>query len=216
MVQTGQRSEARILDFDPNPAERARPLLTLLDLISARNPTLGMHGESVGELAAIAAIDLGLSPARIERLRLAGVLHDIGKVAIADEILQKDSPLSEKEWNEVRRHPVIGSVLIESVGLDDIAEWVLKHHERPDGTGYPNGLTGDEIPLEASIISVADAYHAMVAERPYQGPLTHMEARIELQLFAGRQFESSVVDLVLAGIEQRYGKRTSEMPWGCR
>lgn len=192
--------------LDPAPVDpeldRARPLLALLDVIGTRNPTLGMHGESVGDLAALAATELGLPPARVERLRLAGILHDIGKVAVADEILFKPDRLSDREWREIQRHPMIGYILVSSVGLGDIADWVLAHHERPDGLGYPHGLTAAQIPLEASILSVTDAYHAMVAERPYQSPLTHIEARHELERCAGAQFDEIVVRAAIRAIER--------------
>lgn len=214
--QAQQFVESQIPEMDLSAVLRVRPLLVLLELIGTRNPTLGMHGESVGELAALAAVNLGMSPAQVERLRLAGVLHDIGKVAISDRILEKEGPLSAREWEEIQRHPLTGSVLVESAGLPDVAEWILKHHERPDGRGYPNGLTAEDIPLEASILSIVDAYHAMVAERPYQGPLTHLEAKVELQLWAGKQFDAEMVAVVLDAIESRYGDRALDVPWGCR
>jgi HD-GYP domain-containing protein (c-di-GMP phosphodiesterase class II) len=182
-------------------AEQARPLLTLLELRGRSDPTLLMHGESVGELVAMAAEQLDLPPVQIGRLRLAGILHDIGKITVSDRILNKPGRLTEGEWAEIRRHPETGYRLILSVGLEDIADWVLVHHERPDGRGYPYGLSAVEIPLEGSILAVADAYHAMVAERPYQGRLSHAEACWELQECAGSQFDGGVVDAVVGALE---------------
>lgn len=185
----------------PRAARQARPLLTLLEVVSLRDPDLGMHGESVGHFAALAGEGLGLPPAQIGQLRLAGILHDIGKIAVPDAILHKPGRLTEEEWAVVRRHPEIGHQLVSSVGLTEIADWILTHHERPDGLGYPYGLTGAEIPIPAAILAVADAYHAMIAERPYQRPLTHAEAREELQRCADTQFDGLVVTATIRAIE---------------
>lgn len=181
-------------------AERAKPLLTLLELTGQSDPTLSMHGESVGELAAIAAQELGLPPTQIGRLRLAGILHDIGKITIPDRILNKSGRLTEEEWGEIRRHPETGYRLVRSVGLEEIADWVLVHHERPDGRGYPYGLSAREIPLQGMILAVADAYHAMIAERPYQGRLSHGEACWELRECSGSQFDGAVVEALTSAL----------------
>lgn len=160
-----------------------------------------MHGESVGELAAMTAEQLGLPPVQIGRLRLAGILHDIGKITISDCILNKPGRLTEPEWAEVRRHSETGYHMLASVGLDDVADWVLVHHERPDGLGYPYGLSAGEIPLEGRILAVADAYHAMIAERPYQGRLSHAEACWELRDCSGTQFDGDIAGALIAAVE---------------
>lgn len=160
-----------------------------------------MHGESVGHYAAITAENLGLPPARVRPLRLAGVLHDIGKVAISDSILDKPGRLTPEEWAEVRRHPEIGYRLISSAGLPAIGGWVLSHHERPDGSGYPYGLTGTEIPLESMILSAADAYHAMLERRPYKAPVSPADAASELRRCASSQFDATVVEALVGALE---------------
>lgn len=184
-------------------AERAMPLIALLEGLSRRDPQLTIHGESVGGYAASVAIRLGIPPARAERLRLAGIVHDIGKIVVLTRILQKRGPLTASEWAQVKRHPQVGFRLIHSTGLHDVAGWTLTHHERPDGLGYPFGLGAGEIPIESSIISACDAYHAMIDERPYQAAMDHGQARAELIGCAGTQFDPMVVEALLLVAEER-------------
>ena len=127
-------------------------------------------------------------------MRAAGILHDIGKLGIADAVLHKPSGLDPREWEEIRRHPEIGSRILEHANLRDIGAWVLAHHERVDGSGYPYGLAADDIPLEARILAVADAHEAMTADRPYRRALSLDVARAQLRAGAGRQFDAGVVD----------------------
>jgi HD-GYP domain-containing protein (c-di-GMP phosphodiesterase class II) len=122
------------------------------------------------------------------------VLHDIGKLGISDAVLLKPSRLESHEWQEIQRHPEIGARILEHANLRDVATWVLSHHERIDGTGYPRSLAGPAIPLEGRILAVADAYEAMTADRPYRDALTKAEARAELRRGAGTQFDPSVVE----------------------
>ena len=130
-------------------------------------------------------------------MRIAGILHDVGRVGVPDELLAKEGPLDEEEWHWVRSHPEIGARMLETTDFGDIGEWILAHHERPDGTGYPDGRDGDEVPLEAAILGVADAYEAMTAARPYRAPLDPQAASDELRRGAGRQFDERVVEALL-------------------
>jgi HD-GYP domain-containing protein (c-di-GMP phosphodiesterase class II) len=139
-------------------------------------------------------------PDRVERIHAAGVLHDLGKVGIADAILHKPGPLSDAEWVEMKRHPGIGAQILRHAGMQDIAAWVGAHHERIDGLGYPSGLTGAEISVEARILAVADAYEAMIAERCYRRAMPEEDARAELVRCAGTQFDPQVVDAFLRAI----------------
>jgi HD-GYP domain-containing protein (c-di-GMP phosphodiesterase class II) len=125
---------------------------------------------------------------------LAGSLHDLGKLAIPEEILRKPSALNESERLVLQRHPQIGYRMLESLGVEPIAEWVLHHHERWDGSGYPDGLRAEQIPLGARIIFVADAFDAMTSERVYRKPLSERDAVAELERCAGSQFDPTVVD----------------------
>src|SRR5918997_336561 len=154
-----------------------------------------------GRLAELTARRLGLDEQRISRVRLAALLCDIGRDQIPPEILNKRGPLDDEEWAAVRRQPELGAALLSDVSFDDIREWILCHHERPDGRGYPRGLAGDEIPLEARIISVADAYEAMTVDRTYRPAMSDEAARKELLANAGTQFDPEVVDAFLVALD---------------
>jgi diguanylate cyclase (GGDEF)-like protein/putative nucleotidyltransferase with HDIG domain len=175
-------------------AARYRAAASLAKAVDARDAYTGSHSERVAELAARIARRLGLDDAQVELTRLAASLHDLGKLAIPEEILRKPSALNESERLVLQRHPQIGHRMLESLGVEPLAEWVLHHHERWDGDGYPNRLRGDEIPLGARIIFVADAYDAMTSERVYRKPLSSREALAELERCAGTQFDPGIVD----------------------
>lgn len=172
--------------------QMSRALLRMLD---ERHPGLGDHVEEVAELAAACGATLGLSPDAVQALRQAGELHDIGKVAIPDAILHKRGALTEDESRFMREHTVIGERVLAAVSfMEPVARIVRCSHERWDGGGYPDGLAGEQIPLAARIISVADAYSAMTEERPYRRASTPRSAILELQRCAGSQFDPAVVD----------------------
>jgi two-component system, cell cycle response regulator len=173
----------------------------LLRALTERNPDLGGHLNGVAELAERTARRFGLPVEDIERIRHAGELHDVGKVAIPDGILGKPGPLDEEEWSFVRRHTLIGERIVSSApSLSSVAKLVRSSHERWDGTGYPDRMTADAIPLGARIVAVADAYDAMTAGRPYAAPRTPQEALEELRRCAGTQFDPAVVEVVRAVI----------------
>jgi diguanylate cyclase (GGDEF)-like protein len=175
-------------------AARYRAAASLAKAVDARDAYTGSHSERVSELAARIARRLGLDDAAIELTRLAASLHDLGKLAIPEEILRKPSALNESERLVLQRHPQIGHRMLESLGVEPVADWVLHHHERWDGDGYPNRLRGEEIPLGARIIFVADAYDAMTSERVYRDPLSPRDALEELERCSGTQFDPSIVD----------------------
>jgi putative nucleotidyltransferase with HDIG domain len=160
------------------------------------------HSETVGRLAEVIGRELGLPQERVARLRLAGILHDIGKVGIPDTVLQKAGPLTEEEWQQMRRHPEIGAQLLGGGELAEIRAWLLAHHERPDGNGYPSGVTADEIPLEARILSVADAFEAMTSDRIYRPAIGEQAACEELRRGVDAQFDKRVVDALLRVLER--------------
>jgi HD-GYP domain-containing protein (c-di-GMP phosphodiesterase class II) len=145
------------------------------------------------------ALHMGLSRVEMDRIRVAALLHDLGKLALPGEILDKPSSLTDVEWQVVGEHPRIGQVILEqATSMREAVPIVLHHHERYDGTGYPHGLRGEEIPLGARIVAVADAYHAMVHERPYKSALTHAQALAELRRHAASQFDPTVVEVFIA------------------
>jgi diguanylate cyclase (GGDEF)-like protein len=186
-------AELRRLASGPDRAARYRAAASLAKAVDARDAYTGSHSERVGELAARIAVRLNADPAQVELIRLAGSLHDLGKLAIPEEILRKPAPLTEAERLVLERHPQIGFRMLESLGVDPVADWVLHHHERWDGAGYPDGVFGEQIPLGARIIFVADAYDAMTTDRVYRPRLSEQQALDELQRCAGTQFDPEVV-----------------------
>jgi diguanylate cyclase (GGDEF)-like protein len=181
---------------------RLAAVMLLAETLDLRDAGTAQHSRTVGAYARRIALALDLTPDRVERIHAAGVLHDLGKLGIADAILHKPGALDDAEWKEIQRHPEIGSRILEYAGLADIAGWVRAHHERIDGRGYPIGLVACEIPLEARILAVADAYEAMVADRPYRAGMPPIEAREELVCCAGAQFDAGVVDAFLVALEE--------------
>jgi putative nucleotidyltransferase with HDIG domain len=175
-------------------------LLSLAEALDLRDSGSVTHCHRVGRFAEQTARELGLPPESIERVRLAGILHDVGRVGIPDDLVRKPGPLNDDEWALVRSHPEIGARLLETTRFEDIRRWILFHHERPDGHGYPEGCRWDEVPLEARILAVADAYEAMTSERSYRPARAPEEAAGELRREAGRQFDAQVVEALLKAV----------------
>jgi len=171
-------------------------------VIDIRDSGTAAHSETVGRYAGAIARELGLPSDLVERVRFGGIVHDVGKIGIPDSVLRKPGRLSADDWTEMRRHPEIGARVLRGANLDDIGEWVLAHHERPDGRGYPHGLRGNDIPLEARILAVADSYEAMTSDRVYRPALTPEVAREELVSCAGTQFDTRVVEAFLAVLDR--------------
>jgi diguanylate cyclase (GGDEF)-like protein/putative nucleotidyltransferase with HDIG domain len=184
-------------------AERyAAVMLDLAGTVDLRFSGSARHSETVGRYAEMMARELGLSEPRINRIRLGGLLHDIGKVGVPDSILNKRGRLSPDEFATIREHPALGAQILEHPCFADIRPWVAAHHERPDGRGYPRGLSADELMIEARILAVADAYEAMTSDRAYRASIGHEAARYELKRNAGSQFDPEVVDALLAVLER--------------
>ena len=186
-------AELKRLASGPDRAARFRAAASLARAVDARNAYTGSHSQRVAELAARVARHMDLPEDQIELTRLAASLHDLGKLAIPEELLRKPGPLTEPERMILERHPQIGFRMLESLGVDTVADWVLHHHERWDGSGYPDGLPGDQIPLGARIIFVADAYDAMTSECVYRRRVSPQEAVEELERCAGTQFDPAIV-----------------------
>ena len=186
-------AELKRLASGPDRAARFRAAASLARAVDARNAYTGSHSQRVAELAARVARRMDLPEDQVELTRLAASLHDLGKLAIPEELLRKPGPLTEPERMILERHPQIGFRMLESLGVDTVADWVLHHHERWDGSGYPDGLPGDQIPLGARIIFVADAYDAMTSECVYRRRVSPQEAVEELERCAGTQFDPAIV-----------------------
>jgi len=169
---------------------------TLTAALDTKEGWTGRPSSMIASAAMELARALGLPDREIERIRVASLLHDLGKLAIPDEILTKPGELDEPEWRVVAEHPKIGQVVLEQAGaLRDAATIVLHHHEWFDGRGYPFGLAGQEIPIGARIVAIADAYEAMVSGRPYRNAITHGQAMAELRRHGGVQFDPELVGL---------------------
>jgi diguanylate cyclase (GGDEF)-like protein/putative nucleotidyltransferase with HDIG domain len=167
---------------------------TLARAVDARMASPSEHSATVARYAAGIAQRLGWGGADLAYLRVAAMLHDVGKVSLPDQILRKPAPLDDSEYEEVKMHPVIGSDVVNRVdGLSPIAVWVRHSHEHFDGTGYPDGLSGEDIPLASRILLVADAFDAMTSDRPYREALPYEEALDELRCNAGHQFDPRCV-----------------------
>ena len=185
--------------------ERQAHLATVLSLAEAldqRDSSTARHSQTVARLCEMMARELGFTEERVQRVRLAGLLHDIGKIGVSDSILFKPGPLTADEREQMRRHPELGARILSSSELDDVREWIVAHHERPDGTGYPRGLKGDQISVEASILAVADAYEAMTTDRVYRPSLGPDAAQAELEQNAGTQFSDKVVAALLRAMKR--------------
>jgi diguanylate cyclase (GGDEF)-like protein/putative nucleotidyltransferase with HDIG domain len=192
---------ARMLDDLLEPAggePRLESIVGLAEELDVRDTGSAGHCHAVGRYAELMATELGFDPDHVERVRLAGVLHDIGKTGVSDRLMTKTGALAADEWHSIRTHPEIGARLLAHPELEDLRAWVLAHHERPDGKGYPYGLVGDDIPMESRILAVADAYEAMTSERSFRSALGEEAALSELQAGAGTQFDASVVGTFLA------------------
>jgi diguanylate cyclase (GGDEF)-like protein/putative nucleotidyltransferase with HDIG domain len=186
--------ELRQIANESDRTARLRAAASLAQAVDERDAYMGRHSIAVGELAARVARRLGLDEATVELTRLAGRLHDLGKLAIPENILRKRGPLSDGERHLLQRHCQIGFRMLDSLGVEPVASWVLHHHERWDGDGYPGGLAHDDIPLGARIIFIADAFDAMTSDRVYRRGLPREMALAELERCAGSQFDPELVE----------------------
>jgi putative nucleotidyltransferase with HDIG domain len=146
----------------------------------------------VAALAVALARRLEFSPNHVDQLKIAALLHDIGKIGTPDHVLRKPGPLDDEEYRIVKGHSELGERILSSVVSPELLPWVACHHERWDGGGYPRGISGEKIPLEARIIAVCDTYDAMTSDRPYRSGLPVEEAIREIETFAGRQFDPRI------------------------
>jgi putative nucleotidyltransferase with HDIG domain len=177
--------------------------LLLSDVLEADDEYTGLHSRDVVSLSLAVADEMKLEPVQRRLVEFGALLHDVGKIAVPSEIINKDGALSEEEWEVIKQHTLEGQRMLNQVGgvLGEVGKIVRSSHERWDGKGYPDGLMGEEIPLESSIISCSDAFHAMISDRPYRPGRPPEEALAELLLNSGTQFRSDVVVVLTRIIE---------------
>ena len=190
--------------------EFVEALTVLAKLIEMRDSYTAGHSEKVSMWSEIVARKLGLSREEQEKIKLAARLHDIGKISIPDGILNKPAPLSKEEYAEIKKHAALGAGILSNIeSLKEVSKIIRHHHEWYNGEGYPDGLTGEEIPLGSRIISVADAYQAMTSDRPYRKAFSKEKAIAELERGAGSQFDPKIVRIfigILLGERENLGK----------
>ncbi|MDT8719260.1 diguanylate cyclase [Clostridium sp. 19966] len=180
------------------PSMRGKTINTIISTLHEKNKREEQHSHRVSNLCEAMGRALQFPEDRVRELKTVGLLHDIGKIAIEENILNKNGKLTENEWNEIKQHPEIGYRILSTVSdMQEIAQYVLAHHERWDGKGYPRALKSEEIPLQARIISIADAYDAMVSERSYRDALPEEVAIEELKRNAGTQFDATLLDIFI-------------------
>jgi putative nucleotidyltransferase with HDIG domain len=173
-------------------------LTALSSAIEARDPYTRGHSLRVAALAEGVARWLGWPESRLEALRIGGALHDIGKLSVSASILSKPGPLTAAELATIRTHPAAGALLIEPIdSVRPALPYVLHHHERWDGDGYPHELRGNAIPVEARVLAVADAFDAMTSDRPYRQALSQPDALVEVERCAGGQFDPELAHAFL-------------------
>jgi len=179
-------------------------IMALALAVEAKEPHTAGHSKRVGFYAVKIAEEMGVEEDTTKILKHAGLLHDIGKIGIKDDILLKAGPLTPEEWRVMQQHSVIGEAILKPVrSLTKVAEMVRCHHEWYDGSGYPDGLKADQIPLGARVLTVADSYDAMSTDRPYRKRLTLEEAKSELRKGAGKQFDPRVIDAFLKVLSEK-------------
>jgi putative nucleotidyltransferase with HDIG domain len=167
------------------------------------------HPERTSGVAAALAEEMGLSSEQVRNIKIAGLLHDIGKITVSESILNKPGKLTKLEFANIKDHPIVGATLVSQVkGFEQLIPIVRHHHERFDGKGYPDGLAGEEIPLEARIMSVVDVFDALTHERSYRQGLSSEEATAEMEHGAGTQFDPVVLEAFLALAKARGDKLT--------
>ncbi|MEL7564456.1 MAG: HD domain-containing phosphohydrolase [Dehalobacterium sp.] len=176
-----------------NQGIRNNTINTIINTLHEKNPREEAHSKRSSEICKKIGKALGFSEVKLSKLEAVALLHDIGKIAIDENTLNKPGKLLEQEWDEIRRHPEIGfRILNTSYDFSELAECILAHHERWDGTGYPKGLKGENIPKIARIIAIADSYDAMTSERPYRKAMSQEEAALEIKKNSGTQFDPEI------------------------
>lgn len=199
--------------FERIREQNVESVLALVQAIEIRDPCTRGHSQQVARLAVELYKYMNSSEIDQELLKYAGLLHDVGKIAVPESILNKPAPLNQEEWLIMKRHPIQSAEIVKPIkALEKIVTWIRYHHERMDGSGYPQGLKSDEIPLESKVLAVCDAFSAMVGKRPYRDAFTIEQAIDEIKRFSGKQFDPEVVKMFLKLPEEKLKFVTPEKP----
>lgn len=195
--------ETQIQRLREQEKEKLVAITALATALETRDPYTKGHSFRVAEYTQIIGEEIGLGKKELGHLRLASLMHDVGKIAVPDSILRKESPLSDQEWQQIKEHPRVSAQILEGFeSLKGITQWVLDHHERFDGNGYPNGKSGMDIPLPAQIMAMADSFDAMTSSRPYRPGMTLDQALTEIEKNKGKQWRSDVVEIFLLSVKK--------------
>jgi diguanylate cyclase (GGDEF)-like protein len=211
IIYSAELASADLDAATAGPQHHAKTLATALALaVDVKDPATRSHSRSVSELSARVGIELGFEPQRVAQVRLAGLLHDVGKIGISDAILQKPAKLTDDEYKLIKTHSVLGHRIVLASELQDEAGWVLHRHERIDGRGYPDGLHDQDIPLEARVLAVADSFEAIVSDRPYRAGQSSAAAVAELRRCAGTQFDPECVEALCRALDAADSRAPTE------
>jgi HD-GYP domain-containing protein (c-di-GMP phosphodiesterase class II) len=182
---------------------RSKTIDVIMQTLFEKSGRESVHSKRVSEICQTIAAAMNFDSDEIDRIRVAGLVHDIGKIGINESILNKTSSLSDYEWIEIKKHPEIGwRILSAAKEFTDLAKYVLNHHERWDGNGYPNGIKRENIPIEARIIALADAFDAMTSKRSYRAGVSVEQAIAEIIRCSGTQFDPGIVDVFVRSYKQ--------------
>jgi len=180
---------------------RSKTIDIILNALFEKSKRESLHSKRVSEICEAIATMMNFSKDDVNQIRIAGLVHDIGKIGIDEAILNKTERLSAYEWKEIGKHPEAGwRILSSSIEFSELAQFVLEHHERWDGGGYPKGIKGEEISVEARIISIADAYDAMTSERSYRKPISKEATIEEIKRCSGSHFDPKLVEIFLKNV----------------
>ena len=183
--------------------EKLSAITALAFALEARDPYTEGHSLRVAEYSQVVGVEMSMCKQELERLKLAALMHDVGKIAVPDSVLRKEGKLTDQEWQQIKEHPQASARILEGFeSLKEIAQWTLYHHERFDGKGYPNGKSGMDIPLPAQIMAIADSFDAMTSNRPYRAGMTLDQAVAEIEKNKGKQWRSDVVDAFLRVVQK--------------
>lgn len=194
LKKSGKKLDQALLEF----------IYAFSKAIEARDYYTGKHAEKMIDIVRGIGSQLGLAKKDIANLEHAAVLHDLGKIGIDDKILRKKGRLTKREYNEIKKHPRIGAEIIRSIHfLKDVVPLILYHHERYDGKGYTSGLKGENIPIGARILAIADVYQALISDRPYRRAYTKPKALEMIKKASGTQFDPAIVKALLKSLKSK-------------